>query len=135
MSNLSTEWRKQDFCTIEEGLDYVFARMGAIYGATFTRHWEGVNPTLVRQVWANECGRMLTYRPKLDYALKYMNPDRPPSALAFKNLLVSGPAIPDKPNFYVGHVPTPEELEEERERAELARAKVLRMVKKMRIEK
>lgn len=135
MQNLSNKWRATDFCTVEQGLDYVFARMGAIYGAVFTRHWESVDPGLVRQVWAEECGRMLTYRPKLDYALKCMNPDRPPSALAFKNFLTSGPAIPDKPDFHLAHSMTEEEMEAERERGELARARVLRMVKKMRIEK
>jgi hypothetical protein len=56
---------------------------------------------------------MLVYRPKLDYALKHMNQDRPPSALAFAKLLSDGPRIPDKPNFHIGydkHVPKGSEV-------------------------
>jgi hypothetical protein len=135
MSNSLTDYRAEDFCTIDQGLDYIFARMGAIYGAVFTRHWESVDPALVRQVWAEECGRMLTYRPKLDYALRCMNQDRPPSALAFKNLLNSGPAIPDKPNFHIGRQLTQAELAEEKRRADIARAKIKELVANMRMTK
>ena len=135
MSNLLTDYRAEDFCTIDQGLDYIFARMGAIYGAVFTRHWESVDPALVRQVWAEECGRMLTYRPKLDYALRCMNQDRPPSALAFKNLLNSGPAIPDKPNFHIERQLTQAELAEEKRRADIARAKIKELVANMRMTK
>jgi hypothetical protein len=95
-------YSEADFCSKENGLDYVFGKMSAIYGSTFTRHWEGVDPKLVRQVWLDDCGKMLTYKPKLDYALKHMNQDRPPSALAFAKLLSDGPRIPDKPNFHIG---------------------------------
>lgn len=128
MSNLSIRYKPEDFCTVEQGLDYIFARMSAIYGAVFTRHWESVDPTLVRQVWAEECGRMLTYRPKLDYALRSMNPDRPPSALAFKNLLNSGPAIPEKPDFHLDRQKTKAEIEEEKQRAEEARQRLREMM-------
>lgn len=95
-------YSESDFCSQDHGLDYVFGKMSAIYGSAFTRHWEGVEPALVRQVWQDECGKSLTYRPKLDYALKHMNPDRPPSALAFAKLLNEGPRIPDKPHFHIG---------------------------------
>lgn len=135
MSNLSTEYKPEDFCSIEQGLDYIFARMGAIYGAVFTRHWESVDPDLVRQVWAEECGRMLTYRPKLDYALRCMNPEKPPSALAFKNLLNSGPAIPDKPHFHLEATKTQAELAEEKRRADIARAKIRELVNSLRMPK
>lgn len=135
MSNLSTEYKPEDFCSIEQGLDYIFARMGAIYGAVFTRHWESVDPVLVRQVWAEECGRMLTYRPKLDYALRCMNPEKPPSALAFKNLLNSGPAIPDKLHFHLEATKTQAELAEEKRRADIARAKIRELVNSLRMPK
>ena len=95
-------YSESDFCSQDNGLDYIFGKMSAIYGATFTRHWDGVDVNLVRQVWKDECGAMLTYRPKLDYALKHMNAERPPSALAFCKLLNDGPRIPDKPHFHLG---------------------------------
>jgi len=97
-----SHYSESDFCQPEQGLDYIFGKMSAIYGAVFTRHWEGVDPSLVRQVWKDECGVALTYRPKIDYALKHMSPERPPSALAFAKLLNDGPRIPDKPNFHIG---------------------------------
>ena len=135
MSNLSTEYKPEDFCTIDQGLDYIFARMGAIYGAVFTRHWESVDPALVRQVWAEECGRMLTYRPKLDYALRCMDQDRPPSALAFKNLLNSGPAIPDKPHSIITRQPTVHEQIATAEAKEKALAKLREITQQMRMPK
>ena len=95
-------YSESDFCKPDDGLDYVFGKMSAIYGSVFTRHWEGVDPSLVRQVWKEECGSRLTYRPKIDYALKHMSPERPPSALAFAKLLNDRPRIPDKPNFHIG---------------------------------
>lgn len=127
MSNYSSDYREQDFCAVEEGLDYIFARMGAIYGAVFVRHWEGVDHQLVRQVWAEECGRMLTYKPKLDYALQHMNPDRPPSALAFKKLLNDAPRIPDKPHTLITKQPTIHE----KIAATAAKEKALAMLREM----
>ena len=131
MQNSSNEYREQDFCTAEQGLDYSFAKMGAIYGATFLRNWQGVDPNLVHQVWLQECGRMLTYRPKIDHALRFMHPERPPSALSFKNLLVAGPVIPDKPNFHVEKQKTREELEAQKRRGEEAREQLRQLTKKL----
>jgi hypothetical protein len=99
-------WKENDFCDADTGFDYVFSKMNAIYGATFANHWRDVDPNLVRQVWIEECGRALTYRPKMDYALQHMNPDRPPSALAFKKLLGEAPRIPDKPETMITRQPT-----------------------------
>jgi hypothetical protein len=42
----------------------------------------------------------------MDYALQHMNPDRPPSALAFKKLLNDGPRIPEKPETLITRQPT-----------------------------
>lgn len=83
-----------EFCQADEGLDYVFARLSAIYGATFTRHWEGVDPDLVRATWTDICGKFLTYRPSMDYALEHLDSAFPPSALAFRDLCRRGPPIP-----------------------------------------
>jgi hypothetical protein len=93
MSNYS----ETDFCQAEEGLDYIFGRMSAIYGAAFLRHWEGVDHNLIRQEWANQLGRFLTYRPSMDFAIDKLNEEFVPSAIKFRNLCNQGPEIPVKP--------------------------------------
>ena len=117
-------WNANDFCDADSGFDYIFSKMNAIYGATFANHWRDVDPALIRQVWIEECGRMLTWRPKMDYALQHMNPDRPPSALAFKKLLNDGPRIPDKPETLITRQPTINEQIATSEARERAMAKI-----------
>ena len=90
-------WDEQDFCNADDGFDYIFTKMNAIFGATFANHWREIDPDIIRDTWKQNCWIGLTYRPKMDYALQHMNPDRPPSALAFAKLLIDGPAIPVKP--------------------------------------
>lgn len=92
-----SNYLETDFCSPEQGLDYIFGYMSAIYGASFTRHWEQVEPELVRQVWQKELGRFLTYKPTLEYALTHLPAVMPPSAIAFRNSCNSGPTIPAKP--------------------------------------
>ena len=90
-------WNQRDFCDADTGFDYIFTKMNGIYGSLFANQWRDVDPDVVRQTWKEECGFGLTYRPKMDYALKNMHPDRPPSALAFAKLLIDGPPVPVKP--------------------------------------
>jgi hypothetical protein len=92
---------EKDFCDADSGFDYIFSRMSAVYGSAFLHHWKGIDPLIVRQTWKDACGRGLTYRPKMDYALQYMNAERPPSALAFAKLLNDGPVIPDRNNYHL----------------------------------
>ena len=89
MSNsLKTELNSDD------GLDYVFARMSAIYGAAFARHWDGIDPNLIRQEWKRQLGKFLTYQPSLDYAIDRLNGEFVPSAIKFREFCNAGPAIP-----------------------------------------
>lgn len=81
-------------CTQDEGLDYIFGRMSAIYGAAFLRHWEGVDLELVRQEWQRQLGRFLTYRPSMDYAIDRLKGEFPPSAITFREYCNAGPNIP-----------------------------------------
>ena len=92
-----SNYLETDFCQAEEGLDYIFGRMSAIYGAAFLRHWEGVDHNLIRQEWANQLGRFLTYRPSMDFAIDKLNEEFVPSAIKFRNLCNQGPEIPVKP--------------------------------------
>lgn len=79
-------------CTQDEGLDYIFAYMGAVYGAAFSRHWDGSDPTTVRAVWADIVGDFLTRKPMMDFALANLPADFPPSAIAFRNLCIQANA-------------------------------------------
>lgn len=84
----------KDWCDPDAGFSYLFARMSAVYGAQFSRNWADADPALVRETWKEVLGRFLTYRPSMDYGLAHMHPDRPPSALAFRDLCLRGPALP-----------------------------------------
>jgi len=86
-----------DFCSPDDGLDYIFGRMMAIYGSSFARHFDGVDPGLVRQEWKKQLGTFLTYRPSMDFAIDSLDGDFVPSAIKFRNLCNAGPEIPVKP--------------------------------------
>jgi hypothetical protein len=90
MSNYS----KADFVDADQGLDYVFVMLGGIYGQAFNRNWEGMDLEVVRQIWKDQIGRFLTYKPSLDYAFSRLNGDFPPSAIKFREFCNAGPAIP-----------------------------------------
>ena len=126
-------WKQSDFCDADTGFDYVFARMNAVYGAMFQNNWKNVDADIIRQTWKEICGIGLTYRPKMDYALQYMNPERPPSALQFAKLLNEAPRIPDKPDFHIAQQKTQAELDAEKRRGEEARKKLSEMLEKMRM--
>ena len=90
----------------EDGLDYIFARMGAIYGASFLRHWDGIDLGLVRQEWMRQLGSFLTYKPSLDYAIDRLKGEFPPSAITFREFCNAGPAIPrDEPQIAYNPAP------------------------------
>ena len=93
-------------CTQDEGLDYIFGRMSAIYGAAFLRHWEGVDLELVRQEWKQQLGRFLTYRPSMDYAIDRLKGEFPPSAITFREFCNAGPNIP-RDELQITHDPKP----------------------------
>lgn len=94
-------YSEQDFCRAEDGVKYIFAQLGASYGASFSRHWAGLNLDMVRQTWITQLGRYATYRPSMDFALANMNAEFVPSLPAFKSLCEQGPRIPDKPHSLI----------------------------------
>lgn len=79
----------------EDGLDYIFAYMTGAYGNAFLRNWEGVDPTIIRQVWTKELGDYLKSKEILEYGLQRLPEDRPPSAMAFRELCRKSPDIID----------------------------------------
>jgi hypothetical protein len=114
-----SNYLETDFCETEQGLDYIFGRMSAIYGAAFLRHWEGVDHNLIRQEWANQLGRFLIYRPSMDFAIGKLNEEFVPSAIKFRNLCNQGPDIPTKPMVQIERKKTlHEQIEAERVKKE-----------------
>ena len=101
-----SNYLETDFCSKEDGLDYIFAIMGATYGAAFNRHFEGMDLDLVRTVWANTLGNFLTYKPSLHHAIRLLPPDFPPSAIKFRDFCNAGPQIPVKPVLKIERQPT-----------------------------
>ena len=124
MSNYSED----DFCSPDDGLDYVFARLSAIYGAPFNRHFDGIDPNLVRQEWKFQLGNFLTYRPTMDYAISMLDGEFIPSAIKFRKLCNDAPAIPVKPLVLITKQQTQAELAEvSKNKAEaIAKLKLLR---------
>jgi hypothetical protein len=106
-----SSYSETDFCSIDEGLDYIFGYMGAVYGASFSRHWENIDPELVRDVWAKELSRFLTYKPSLNYALEHLPPTFIPSAVAFRLTCNNGPRIPVKQNIMITKQFTQDEID------------------------
>ena len=90
-------WNETDFCDADSGFDYIFGVMNAIYGSRFVSHWQDVDPVLVRQIWKEQLGSFLTYKPSMDYAIKHLDGDFPPSAIKFREYCNLGPLIPRKP--------------------------------------
>ena len=126
-----TEWKAEDFGTAEQGLDYAFANMGAIYGQTFTRNFTGIDPKVVRAAWLAQCGHLLTYRPAVDYALRHMSAEYPPSAIKFRYLLAAT-MIPEKPVPKLEVLKTPEQEAESKRLGEEARAALRALIGKVR---
>ena len=120
MSNYS----EHDFCTQDQGLDYIFGKMGAIYGAAFTRHWDGVDLGLVRDTWKEMLGVYATYKPTIDFALNSMDKSFVPSAIAFKDLCSQAGRIPVKPERTIIHQKTQAEIEASAKEKEEAMAQL-----------
>jgi len=123
-----SNYLETDFCSTEEGLDYIFGYMGAVYGASFSRHWENIDPGLVRNVWAKELGRFLTYKPSLIYALEHLPPTFIPSAVAFRLTCNGGPRIPEKQHTMITRQPS----QFEKARAEIIKSESLAKLAELR---
>jgi len=117
-------YSETDFCTPDQGLDYIFGRMMAIFGATFNRHFDGIDPGFVRQEWKKQLGSFLTYRPSMDFAIEKLDGEFVPSAIKFRNLCNTGPAIPRKPVMSIEKQLTQKEKDEIERNKRIALAKL-----------
>jgi hypothetical protein len=116
-----------DFCKPDDGLDYIFGRMMAIFGSSFARHFDEVDPQLVRQEWKKQLGNFLTYRPSMDFAIDNLDGNFVPSAIKFRNLCNAGPQIPAKPVPQI----TKQRTQAEIAATEIAKAKAMQMLDEM----
>lgn len=121
-----------DFCSPDDGLDYIFGRMMAIYGSSFARHFDGVDPGLVRQEWKKQLGTFLTYRPSMDFGIDSLDGDFVPSAIKFRNLCNAGPEIPVKPVPQITRQRTQAEIEATEAAKEKAKKLLAEMKRAMR---
>ena len=128
MSNYS----ETDFCTQDEGLDYIFSRMLAIFGASFNRHFDGIDPGFVRDEWKKQLGTFLTYRPSMDFGIDSLDGDFVPSAIKFRNLCNAGPEIPVKPVPQITRQRTQAEIEATEAAKEKAKKLLAEMKRAMR---
>jgi hypothetical protein len=107
-----SDYSENDFCTEDDGLDYIFTKLGAIFGATFMRHFDGLQSEVVREVWKEQIGKFLTYRPSMDFAIQHLNSEFIPSAIKFRELCNSGPSIPSN-QLKLENNPTPLSFEDQ----------------------
>lgn len=107
-----SDYSENDFCTEDDGLDYIFTKLGAIFGATFMRHFDGLQSEVVREVWKEQIGKFLTYRPSMDFAIQHLNSEFIPSAIKFRELCNLGPSIPSN-QLKLENNPTPLSFEDQ----------------------
>ena len=106
-----------NFCNVDQGFDYIFGRMSAIYGNDFARKWDGIDANLIRSEWTQTLGKFLTYKPSMDYALENLPPDRPPSSLQFRKICQGGPGIPVPDAVQIANNPTVKYTNEQKRKA------------------
>lgn len=106
-----------NFCNVDQGFDYIFGRMSAIYGNDFARKWDGIDANLIRSEWTQTLGKFLTYKPSMDYALENLPVDRPPSSLQFRKICQGGPGIPVPNAVQIANNPTVKYTDEQKRKA------------------
>lgn len=106
------EYKDSDFCSKEEGIQYLFKMLSIIYGARLSNHWGEMNMASVMEVWKNMIGNYLTYRPIIDFAIKNLDPSGfVITPMAFIDLCKQAGRIPVKPERTITHQPTQAEIE------------------------
>lgn len=110
---MTFEYKDSDFCTQEEGIQYLFKMFSIIYGARIATHWGEMKPSAVMEVWKNMIGNYLTYRPIIDFAIKNLDPNGfVTTPMAFVELCKQAGRIPVKPERTITHQPTQAEIEQ-----------------------
>jgi hypothetical protein len=127
------EYKESDFCSKEEGIQYLFKMMSIIYGARLSNHWGEMNKASVMEVWKNMIGNYLTYRPTIDFAIKNLDPSGfVVTPMGFMELCKQAGRIPVKPERTITHQPTQAEIEKNAKAKDEAIAKLREWTLKVR---
>lgn len=102
-------------------IDRLFERLGATYGASWTRQWVDVPMNDVKTAWAHELHGYSTNLQLLAWALENL-PERCPNVIEFRNLCRRAPA-PDVPRLPETKV-DPERVKQELDKLSSIRASV-----------
>lgn len=130
---MENEYKESDFCTKEDGIQYLFKMLSIIYGARLSTHWGEMNMASVMEVWKNMIGNYLTYRPTIDFAIKNLDPSGfVITPMAFVNLCKQAGRIPVKPERTITHQPTQAEIAKNAKAKEEAIAKLREWTLKVR---
>jgi hypothetical protein len=100
-----------------KAIDRLFQRMGATYGAAWTRQWADVPINDVKSAWAHELAGFAGRLESIAWALENL-PEKCPNVIEFKNHCRRAP-MPDAPKL-----PEPK-ADPERVKAELAKLKIM----------
>ncbi len=87
-------------------VDALFSRLSVRYGDTFFRQYDGIDPQAVKADWAEVLDG--TSGHSIEYALKNLPSDWPPTALKFRDLCRMAPAKPVPVEQRIGYQAEPE---------------------------
>ena len=124
--NFEFKYDEKDFCSMDEGIQYVFTMFACIYGSKFANHWgNNVDINSIMEIWKNMIGSYLTYKPSLNWAIKNLEPNSfVPTPMMFFDLCKQAGRIPVKPERTITHQPTQAEIEKNAKAREEAIAKI-----------
>jgi hypothetical protein len=69
----------------------IFDKLTLIYGREFKARWDGMSIEDVKSDWSHELSGFADKPESIAYALKNLPPDRPPTALQFRDLCRKAP--------------------------------------------
>ena len=121
---MQNEYLESDFITIDQGYAYLMAKLAAFYGNRFLTNFQGIDPSMMKQTWVDVLDKQLTYKPKIDYLIKNLDPS---GTIANPNKIYNicnEVRIPVKPAATLTHQKTQQEIDDDHRNAEIARAKL-----------
>lgn len=128
---MSKEYLEIDFFSVDQGYAYLMAKLTAFYGNRFLSNFQGIDPRMMKQTWVEILDKQLTYKPKIDHAIRSLDPEGyiiNPNQLY--NLL-NEVRIPVKPEATITHQKTQAEIERDAKNKEIAMEKLAKFMKKV----
>lgn len=72
-------------------IEKIFTKLSLVYGREFKARWAGMSIEEVQADWAHELAGFADKPESIAYALKNLPPDRPPTALQFRDICRKAP--------------------------------------------